>query len=365
MARLTLLCSGALLERDAPADEAAASFAVHGAQALEQALRSTALPARLRRARVTGSGRDDGAVPRELPAHAWLRETWRLPAHVSLAGCSAHADDVQADWRVTPCHLHVGLDHLVLTDPDALALERAHADALAASAAPLLADEGLVLDVRSPMRWYLRGDALGELAASESALAIGRSIDAYLPRGEQARRWRRIETLLQMAWYEHTANAERESIGLPAVNSLWNEGRIGRPAARPVEHVWGADTALEGLARAAGASFHALDDAVHGHALRDAVRAPGDTLVVLDDWFRARVAGDVAAWQRAWAVLDAWVDAAARDREAQRGRAAGDASLRIVLAGERRWVALELARRDRWVPWRTLDLASVVLEAAR
>jgi hypothetical protein len=130
-------------------------------------------------------------------------------------------------WRATPVHFLIGRDHVRLMDPRGLALTTPQARALFDSVATLFAEEALMLEWHSPLEWSVRAQHPGaelQLDTFSLAGAIGRSVEARLPAGAQARRWRRLLNEVQMTWHPHPENAAREAQGLWPVNGLWLEG---------------------------------------------------------------------------------------------------------------------------------------------
>ncbi|MGI4982718.1 MAG: regulator [Janthinobacterium lividum] len=136
----------------------------------------------------------------------------------------------QATWAcLQPAHVAVTHDHLVLLDPDTLALDDADARALLAHAQASFDERGLTLLAPTPLRWYVAGDALRDLVGAAPLRAIGRSIDIWLPQvratGVRARPWMSLQNEIQMAWHEHPVNEARERRGQLAVNSVWLHGQ--------------------------------------------------------------------------------------------------------------------------------------------
>jgi hypothetical protein len=315
-----------------------------GAERLATLAGSPCWRAIARRATQRAAAGPDGPPPHDPGHERWLRTRLALPGEVAPAAAAAHADGMaQAAWRLDPVHLHVGRDHLVLTDPRALGLAADDARALADAIAPLFADEGLALETATPRRWYLRetdpARAL-RLRTRPLAGATGRNIDAWLPQGEDARRWRRLVNEIQMSWHGHAVNARREAAGLASVNSVWIEGRCPG-AARGVE--------LEAAAQLA-------------------VRDPGDppSELALSDGGRLRVdgrlldaqlAGDPMGWLEAWRRLELdTLGPIARTEGAW-----GDGA-RLVLAGDAGWRELAVPSRAGWRFWRRADAAALLAE---
>lgn len=346
-----LLLPAALVERD-----------WLGADRLAAAASAASWVAIVRRAVPDGSAGPDGPPPHDPGHERWLDARLALGGHPLAAFRAASDASGRADWRVDPVHLHVGRDHLVLTDPAALALDAAQARALADSIAPLLADDGLALEVATPSRWYLREtDPRRPLRLRTRALiaALGRSIDAWQPAGEDARRWRRLLNEIQMTWHAHPVNDARTGQGLPSVNSLWIEGRCPSPtladspggcaAARLAAAAQAPGDA--GAAVARGAPGVAGEGVVESRAQPLRVDGPDGAAIVFDRrLLDAHFGGDPARWLEAWRALDAGVFAAI-----VRAEPPWSAGARVVVTGDEGWRALRVAPRADWRFWRRVD----------
>ncbi len=369
---LTILCAGALARpRNAPFEPAGPGTPPSAATPDDDGAFARAL----RRARVTARPAGDGAAARgraatdESPHETWLRARFGLDA--SVAACALPpAPDGSPDLLVRPVHLRLALDHAVLAPPASLALDAAQAAALAGRANEVLVDEGLRLVVESPGAWRLIAvdptaagaefAALAALRTCSARLAIGRDVDAFQPSGAAARRWRRLDTLVQMAWFDHPANAAREAAGHLPVNALWLEGAAGRPARRPFASVGADNPAVAGLARRSGAEVSALEpaEAVAGW-LRRALDAPGDVLLAPDPWQQAAERGDPDAWTSAWREFDRWFDELSRQLPDLSAR-----PWQVVLTGEHGTLELVRTPADRWKPWRRLRLSALAAGSA-
>ncbi|MFZ4758686.1 MAG: hypothetical protein ACOYLX_11035, partial [Burkholderiaceae bacterium] len=299
-----------------------------------------------RRSRLAREAGPDDPPPSDPGHERWLRERLCLPAGCALAACAAaadHLDDVA--WRIDPVHLHVGRDHLVMTEPAGLALAADDAVALAASIAPLFDDDGLELVVPGGPRWYLRERSAERplrLRTRPLSGASGRNVDAWMPTGDDARRWRRLLNEVQMTWHAHPVNAARAERGLPPVNSLWIDGRCPGAADRQGA---AADTAARIALRAPmPPGGFALDDGplLIDHRLLDAQHA-----------------GDPSGWRDAWrAVNDTLLAPIAR------GDALWSNGGRLVLTGDAGWRELALRAGAGWRFWHRPDPVALLAEPA-
>lgn len=204
----------------------------------------------------------DGLIP-------WAAEEARERGLTGLHGPRGWA------W-VTPCHWTIHSDHVEMTDPVHLAMTPHDADQLLQAMQPFFAEDGITLFAPAPgqthSRWLAHGAVFVDLPTASLDRVSGQSVDAWIPRQEQAKMLRRLQNEMQMLLYTHAVNDQRAHFKLPAVNAFWVSG-----------------TGTPGEAWHAQAHAHA-----HAHAtlsLRDALRTPA-----LQD--------DAAAWVMAWHALD-------------------------------------------------------------
>jgi len=59
------------------------------------------------------------------------------------------------------------------------------------------------------------------LPTASAALVARTSVNDWWPQQEAARPWRRLFNEVQMTWFDHPVNQQRQQQGLPAVNGLW------------------------------------------------------------------------------------------------------------------------------------------------
>ncbi len=215
---------------------------------------------------------------RTLPHERWLAERFGILAHHAGAAMRATddaplapymlladgGDPGTARWAcVEPAHIQIAHDHLVLIDPDTLGLTDDEARTLLDAARPSFDDMGIRVEAPTPRRWYVCGDALGDLVAAPPLRAAGRSIEIWLPHdagtGERSRPWMKLQNEVQMCWFEHPLNARRESQGLLAVNGLWlySQGTRAASLQKPFARVLSKSAATRGLGLASEAAVGA------------------------------------------------------------------------------------------------------------
>jgi len=264
---------------------------------------------------------------------------------------------------IEPVHVRIAHDHLVLIDPATLGVRTEEARALLATARPVIEDLGIALQAPTPLRWYVSGDALGALAGASPLRAAGRNIEIWLPHeartGERSRAWMKLQNEIQMAWFEHPLNEEREARGLPPINSIWLHGQGAlRPVTSPFARVMSEAAATRGLALAAGLTPATPPESFASFADGKADQAAGATLVELDPFSAPFIEQDWARWNAALEALEAAWFAPALD-------ALSDGSLRrlgLTLCGDTGSVTLSVTRADLRKFWRRRPIAALFIE---
>lgn len=340
MPDLILLCAGAAIDDDASAAEVSSQL-----RRLSEQLRGGASARAFAAGAIRSESIDDAAIPAELPEEGWLRRHFGLPASDAVAASTAAMHGVPLPaWHATPCHVRIGHYQLVLDDPSALGLTLAEARALGDTVAPLFAEAGLGLRVASPLDWFLLGRPDFRLQARSWSMALGRSIDGYLPQGPDASAWRRLFTETQIAWHDHPVNLQRSAQGQPPVNALWLDGLA--QAALPERRctVFSRSPALLGLARRAGGQATELDPENLTLAVLQEAARNAEVIVDADFWRRDGAVTDPYAWDEAWARFERWLAGLGLDRRLP----AGIDGLRAVFGGHRRFIELETRAGFRW-----------------
>lgn len=249
-------------------------------------------------------------------------------------------------WQADPVHFSFARDHYLvepLPDPDLYAAEFA---VLAEAAAECLSAAGARLHV-SGTRGFVAFDRAWQLDTTPLDCALGESVQARMPEGADAARWRRLLSEIQMVWHQHPINEAREARGAPAINALWlhGEGSLDPVSARgprsAIDTVVSEEPAVRGWALAAevpAAQVHAdLDRSVTGNAL---LLWPG--------LFAPCKAEAWGAWLPVFARFDAWIG----ERAAQAAQTG--ARIELVLAGRRQTRRLLIHAADRFKPWRRI-----------
>lgn len=220
------------------------------------------------------------------------------PGLIPWAALAAQ-DTASACAFITPCHWHIGADHVRQSDPAAAPLTEEESRQLLGLIAPWFADDGIALEYLQPGLWLARGAAFEHLATASMDRVQGRDVRPWLPDAAQAATIQRLQSEVQMLLYTHVFNERRAERGQPPINAFWVHG-TGR-----IDH----------LPAAAGKA-----------ACIDELRAPA-------------LQGDVQAWRRAWQQLDDELIAPLHAR-AVRGE-----PVKLTLCGERHAVQWSGAAR--------------------
>ena len=208
-------------------------FAACSADACQQALQTLPLPnlsALLQR--LTPTQRDAGDdFTLSLPHERALARELGLPAGNGLTPWAARdvrkngGQSSTAAWAfITPCHWRLATDHFLMDDPDLLQIEEQESMELMGAMAGFFLEDGITLHYASPTCWRAEGEVFRGLPSASLDRVRGRSLDIWMPEGEQGRPLRRLQSEMQMLLYTHPVNDAREARGLAPVNAFWVSG---------------------------------------------------------------------------------------------------------------------------------------------
>jgi hypothetical protein len=233
---------------------------------LVRALQAPALAALLSR---TSTRQASAAGPgaRALPHELWIGQALGLSDGRKLSFAAAAMqgfglDPAGGTWFiVNPAHIEITRSHLLMTDMRRLALLESHSQALFDSAKPYFDDTGNTLLYGDAHTWFMRADGWAALDTASPDAATGMNLTDWLPSGDRAIEYRKLQNEVQMLWHQHPANAERESRGFAAINSFWPWGAAtAADVSAPGAVLAGADVPpwLAAIAQRHGATFAQL-----------------------------------------------------------------------------------------------------------
>ncbi|MES2071407.1 MAG: hypothetical protein V4488_13720 [Pseudomonadota bacterium] len=186
-------------------------------------------------------------------------------------------------FTLSPVHIHIARDHLVLTDQRRLEIREDEARALFTSAQTACDEAGKTLVYGDATTWFLQADDWAGMQTATPDAACGHNIDIWMAKGASERPWRKLQNEIQMLWFTDKVNAEREMQGLRPINSVW---------------LWG------GSSRALGQRQIRSADAGLASALAGSAE---NKLLLLDQLIEPALNQDWAAWlDQAHALEASW-----------------------------------------------------------
>lgn len=146
-----------------------------------------------------------------------------------LAALAASADGlaVGSDYwlRVDPAHLQMQRDSFSLAEPVPVPMDAAALQVLVSSLnAHFQQGINLKFEQGRSGACYLRLLQDPQIKTSVPSAAIGKNIFQFMPQGEASAQWRAYLNEIQMLLHTHSLNEQRESAGLPVINSIWLSG---------------------------------------------------------------------------------------------------------------------------------------------
>jgi hypothetical protein len=305
----------------------------------------------------------NSALPGEFSPHLayehWLAQQLNLPslpiAPLLLAGDGGHPGT--AGWAVLqPVHIHAARDHLILHDPNELALTDVEASALLAAAKPVLDDLSSRFLMPHPQHWYVGDENIQGLRCTSPARAIGRSIDIWLPVGEPARFWRKLQNEIQMIWHDHPVNQARAARGAVPVNSLWlfGQGKVGH-LHHHFDRIFANEALLIGIGKLSNTQTTPLPHHFSGYVNALSKEAmPKKSLIWLDLLAAGHFTQNWSHWQDVFTQLERnWLAPAYQALQRRQLKA-----ITLVLMGEQGWLTIHTQPHDHWCIWRRRRLDS-------
>lgn len=197
---------------------------------------------------------------------------------------------------VNPVHIHVARDHLVLTDQRQLTLSEEESRSLFDAAKPYFDEAGKPLLYGDAHTWFVHADDWTDLETSTPDAACGHNIDIWMPKGDNALQWRKLQNEIQMLWHTHRINEERESQSQKPVNSLWLWGGAHLADSEAQSTVINHYSATFNLAGWNGAFAQFPRNAQNCTAADVIAAAPKHGLLILDQLIGPALANDWSTW---------------------------------------------------------------------
>ena len=215
---------------------------------------------------------DPDPTPLHLPherlqaqALGWPLEAPQLPWAAWQRAQQGLTDTAPQAW-MTPCHWQVGMDQVVMADPAHLRLSDEESQQLLQAMQPFLQEDGLHVTWHSALLWHAQGALLTDLSTASLDRVIGQNVKDWMPQHPAARPLQRLQSEMQMLFYNLPVNDARDARRQHTVNAFWLHGAGTLPAATP-----------------SAAPPVTVSDALRASALH----------------------GDLQTWRQAWQQLDA------------------------------------------------------------
>lgn len=231
---------------------------------------------------------------RLLPHETWLAQRFGLSETGSAPFAAASMrgfglDPAGASWFIVhPAHVEIARTHLSMHDPRRLHLADAHARDLFAVAKPVFDELGHTLVYGDAQTWFMAAADWTTLQTSSPDAVIGQNLTDFFPTGPGASDYRKLQNEVQMLWFDHPANLEREASGLPAVNSFWTWGLSGPGATLPAAPLFAGSHAEPWMMGMTTCPAPALPDPFNGKS--------ADSVLIRGDLCEPALATDWSTW---------------------------------------------------------------------
>ncbi len=313
-------------------------------------------------ATLLGRGRLERHPP--LPLEHWLGKALGVHSEETPFGAlrllGEGLDPGNSEWLCAdPVHLRFSRDTLVVGGATELDLAQHEATQLVAELNAHLAGFGEFI-APHPRRWYLRLKRPAHLSTHPLSTVTGRTIEPFLPQGDDARAWRSFINEAQVLLHNHPLNTAREAAGRPTANSLWLWGAGALPASVTptiaATHVHAGHPLALGLAKCAGMAATPVPDRANG--ANGTNGAVPQSLTFLENLVEAAQTLDASTWRSGLAQLEArWFApllAALQTRRLQQ--------LRLTALGDAATIDVTISAGDLWKLWRRPQSLSDILQ---
>jgi hypothetical protein len=238
----------------------------------------------------------------------------REPDGLVAAACRVCGVAKQQDWPVAPwlaraAGIDVGSAYWLCADPAQFLvgpsdvrlerligdLEAGDADALVVLLNAHFAGDGIRFFAPTPAHWFARADLPPRMQTRPPEAALGAPMLPFLAAGPDAPRWRGAQNELQMLFFEHAVNGQRETDGRARVDSLWlwGGGSLVAPAT-PGARIYADGGLVSALGQSVGLDCQPLPDAFA------ALPSAAACAVWLEAMAGEDCAGQLARAERAW-----------------------------------------------------------------
>jgi hypothetical protein len=306
-----------------------------------------------------------GGTSRVLPHEAWLAHALGLAAAPDDAhtgaplacaamrglGLRAEADAADGHWfMLQPAHIQLSRTHLLLSDLRSLHLTEAESRPLYELARPYFEELGKTLLYAAPDLWFVRADDWAGLQTASPDAATTQNLSDWMPEGERARDYRKLQNETQMLWHEHPVNQARQARGLQPVNAYWMWGGAPAGAAKTAPVAIGGGPAwMEALAA----------PSQRAPAAAQLIAQPGGGVAMLAELIPSAQTGDWSDWlMRMQRIEQEWcAPLLAALKDGRIGRVS------LVLSHRNGWTTVSSSKLAQRKFWRKPDLNTLLKQA--
>lgn len=166
---------------------------------------------------------------RLLPHEFWLSRHFSSANSILTSPPLSHSrmqefglQNLEGFWfTLSPIHIHIARDHMVMTDPRRLDISDEESRALFESAKDICEELGKTLVFGDAKTWFLRADDWPSLQTASLDAAAGHNMEIWIAKGEHEVAWRKLQNEIQMLWHIHPVNQQRDEQGRNTINSVW------------------------------------------------------------------------------------------------------------------------------------------------
>lgn len=124
-------------------------------------------------------------------------------------------------WCADPVLLRADRDSAVMLAAEQLPISADEARQIITTLNSHFASDGLHFSMLTPHQWVMRSSTPWQLHSTEINAVIGRDVRDALPCGQDAQRWRRIATEIEMLLFTHPVNQQREAQQQWPITGVW------------------------------------------------------------------------------------------------------------------------------------------------
>jgi hypothetical protein len=158
-------------------------------------------------------------VPFQFLTRLFSKKLNAAQAYSQAGGSAQHAFWLFAH----PVHLVLARDHFVLSEPAPVLASRADTESIILSLNQHFLPQKLHF-YAIENDWFLGLDADPKITTTALKHALNKDITPYLPQGEGALVWAKLQNEIQMLLFNHPINEAREARGELPINSVWFDG---------------------------------------------------------------------------------------------------------------------------------------------